>query len=194
MDNSQSYFVFILFYLIPYPQNLPKRGFSCLFRDRMADLSLIIKSAPKKAEDRECITITNRSFAELLLLKKEIWMSIQQYSKGIILANIQNESLINDELDTLYSITRDRGGCDVLIDFSRKKHIVTSPSISKLLKVHKLLIEEGHTLVLFNLHESTKGTFEYAGLDGHFTFADDMSQALAIIKEKTVTIKSVSSA
>jgi anti-anti-sigma regulatory factor len=120
-------------------------------------------------------------------------MSIQQYSKGIILANIKNESLMGDELNTLYSVTRDRGGCDVLIDFSGEKHIVTSPSISKLLKIHKLLIEEGHNLVLFNLHESTKGTFKYAGLDGHFTFADDKSQALAIIKEKKVTNKSVSS-
>lgn len=120
-------------------------------------------------------------------------MSIQQYSEGIIIANIQNEALMGDELNNLYSVTRDRGGCDVIIDFSGQKHIVTSPSISKLLKLHKLLIEDGHSLVLFNLHESTKGTFKCAGLDVHFTFADDKSQALTIIKEKGLTNKSISS-
>ena len=118
-------------------------------------------------------------------------MGIQQYSEDIILAKIQNEPQMGDELNTLYSVTRDRGGCDVLIDFSGEKHIVTSPSISKLLKLHKLLMEEGYKLILFNLHESTKGTFKHAGLDGHFTFADDKSQALAIIKEKGVTNKSI---
>lgn len=120
-------------------------------------------------------------------------MSIQQYSEGIILANIQSEPLMGDELNALYSVIRGRGGCDVLIDFSGEKHIVTSPSISKLLKLHKLLIDEGYSLVLFNLHESTKCTFKYAGLHGHFTFADDKSQALTIIKEKGVANKSISS-
>ena len=119
-------------------------------------------------------------------------MSIQQYSKGIIIANIPSEPLMGNELNVLYSVIRDKGGCDVLIDFSEKKHIVTSPSISKLLKLHKLLIDEGHNLVLFNLHESTKGTFKYTGLDGHFTFADDRSHALKIIKEKGVTNKPIS--
>ncbi len=105
-------------------------------------------------------------------------MGIQNWSEDIILVDLPQEPEIGDELNTVTEMVRDRGDCDVVIDFS-KVDIVTSSSLSKLLKLRKLLADCGHRLVFCSVAAATKGIFTVTGLDGIFEIADDKFVALA---------------
>ncbi len=105
-------------------------------------------------------------------------MGIQNWSEEIILVDLPQEPEIGDELNTVTEMVRDRGDCDVVIDFSRVD-IVTSSSLSKLLKLRKLLVDCGHRLVFCSVAAATKGIFTVTGLDGIFEIADDKFVALA---------------
>ena len=61
-------------------------------------------------------------------------------------------------------------------------YIVTSSSISKLLKLNELLSEFGYRLILCNASPATEGIFKITGLDVVFEFAHDHPSALALIK------------
>ena len=108
-------------------------------------------------------------------------MAIQNWSEEIILVDLPPEPEMADELDTVTTTFRDRGDCDVVIDFSRVD-IVTSSSISKLLKMRKLLGDCGHRLVFCSVAAATKGIFTVTGLDGIFELADDKFVALASLQ------------
>jgi anti-anti-sigma factor len=105
-------------------------------------------------------------------------MGIQNWSDNIILVDLPQEPQIQDELKTVTEIVRDRGDCDVVIDFS-DVDIVTSSSISALLKLRKLLTDCAHRLVFCNVASATKGIFTVTGLDGIFEVVDDKFVALA---------------
>jgi len=105
-------------------------------------------------------------------------MGIQNWSEEIILVDLPQEPEIGDELKTVTEMVRDRGDCDVVIDFSMVD-IVTSSSLSKLLKLRKLLADCGHRLVFCSVAAATKGIFTVTGLDGIFEIADDKFVALA---------------
>jgi anti-anti-sigma factor len=108
-------------------------------------------------------------------------MAIQNWSEDIILVDLPPEPEMADELDTVTTTVCDRGDCDVVIDFSRVD-IVTSSSISKLLKLRKLLGDCGHRLVFCSVAAATKGIFTVTGLDGIFELADDKFVALASLQ------------
>ncbi len=108
-------------------------------------------------------------------------MAIQNWSEDIILVDLPCEPEMADELDTVTTAVRDRGDCDVVIDFSGVD-IVTSSSISKLLKLRKLLGDCGHRLVFCSVAAATKGIFTVTGLDGIFELADDKFVALASLQ------------
>ena len=105
-------------------------------------------------------------------------MGIQNWSEDTILVDLPQEPEMGDELKKVTEIVRDRGNCDVVIDFS-SVDIVTSSSLSKLLKLRKLLADCGHQLVFCNVAAATKGIFTVTGLDGIFEFADDKFVVLA---------------
>lgn len=105
-------------------------------------------------------------------------MGIQNWSDDIILVDLPQEPQIQDELKTVTEIVRDRGDCDVVIDFSNVD-IVTSSSISALLKLRKLMTDCSHRLVFCNVACATKGIFTVTGLDGIFEIVDDKFVALA---------------
>lgn len=105
-------------------------------------------------------------------------MGIQNWSDEIILVDLPQEPQMGDELKTVTEIARDRGDCDVVVDFS-SVDIVTSSSISALLKLRKLLTDCGHRLIFCNVAAATKGIFTVTGLDGIFEVADDKFVALA---------------
>ncbi len=105
-------------------------------------------------------------------------MGIQDWSDDIILVDLPSEPQIGDELKTLTEIVRDRGDCDVVLDFS-SVDIVTSSSLSALLKLRKLLNDCGHNFVFCNVAAATKSIFTVTGIDGVFEFADDKFVALA---------------
>lgn len=108
-------------------------------------------------------------------------MGIQNWSEDVILVDLPEEPEMGDELATVTEMVRDRGNCDVVIDFSNVD-IVTSSSLSKLLKLRKLLADCGHRLVFCSVAPATKGIFTVTGLDGIFELVDDKFVALASLQ------------
>lgn len=108
-------------------------------------------------------------------------MGIQDWSDNIILVNLAQEPDMSEELRTVAEIVRDRGDCDVAVDFSGVD-IVTSSSIAKLLKLRKLLAQCQHRLILCGLKPPTKNIFLVTGLDNVFEFAEDTVIALASLQ------------
>jgi anti-anti-sigma factor len=108
-------------------------------------------------------------------------MSFQNWSDDIILVDLPREPRMRSELKTLVEIVRDRGDCDVVMDFSGAD-IMTSTSISGLLRLRKLLSDCGHRLIFCNVPAATRSVFSVVGLDEVFDFADDKFTALAAIQ------------
>ncbi|MHC4103376.1 MAG: STAS domain-containing protein [Planctomycetota bacterium] len=108
-------------------------------------------------------------------------MGIQNWSEDIVLVDLPQEPDMGEELKSVTEISRDRGDCDVVIDFSNVD-IVTSSSLSKFLKLRKLLADCGHRLIFCNVAAATKGIFTVTGLDGIFELADDKFVALASLQ------------
>ena len=104
-------------------------------------------------------------------------MEIQDWSEDIILVDLLQEPQMRDELEMVMEMICDRSNCDVVIDFSNVD-IVTSSSLSKLLKLRKMLSDSGHKLILCSVSAATKGIFMITGLDCNFEFADDKSMVL----------------
>jgi anti-anti-sigma factor len=69
----------------------------------------------------------------------------------------------------------------VVIDFS-KVDIITSSSLSKLLRLKKLMSDCGHRLIFCNVAPATKGIFTVTGLDDVFEIVDDKFVALASLQ------------
>ena len=105
-------------------------------------------------------------------------MGIQDLAENVILVDAPAEPGLNEELKNVTDVVRERGNCDVVIDFSHVD-IVTSSSLSKLLKLRKLLIDCEHRLVLCNVALSTQGIFSITALDGVFEMVNDQFAALA---------------
>ncbi len=105
-------------------------------------------------------------------------MGIQDWSENTILVDLSGEPEMGNELIAVMEIVRNRGDCDVVIDFSGVD-IVTSSSLSKLLKLRKMLSDSGHKLVLCSVSAATKGIFIISGIDSYFEFANDKSEVLA---------------
>ena len=108
-------------------------------------------------------------------------MGIQNWSEDILLMDLPPEPEMGDELKTLIAMVRDRGDCDVVIDFSNVD-IVTSSSLSKLLKLRKMLGDCGHRLLFCSVAAATKGIFTVTGLDGIFEITADKFVALASLQ------------
>jgi len=108
-------------------------------------------------------------------------MGIQDWSDDIVLVDLPAEPQMADELVAVTEIVRNRGDCDAVIDFS-SVDIVTSSSLSKLLKLRKLLADCGHRLVFCSVAAATKGIFTVTGLDGVFEIVDDKFVALAALQ------------
>jgi len=108
-------------------------------------------------------------------------MGIQNWSEDIILVDLPSEPEMGEELKTVTEQVRDRGDCEVVVDFS-KVDIITSSSLSKLLRLRKLVGDCGHKLVFCSIAPATKGIFTVTGLDGVFEIVDDKFIALASLQ------------
>jgi anti-anti-sigma factor len=105
-------------------------------------------------------------------------MAIQDWSENIILVDLPPEPQMSDELEAVTAIVRDRADCEVVVDFS-SVDIVTSSSLSKLLKLRKLMTDCGHQLVFCGAAPATQKIFSITGLDDIFEFVEDKFAALA---------------
>jgi anti-anti-sigma factor len=108
-------------------------------------------------------------------------MGIDHSSQGILTVDLLPEPDMATELDNVAKIVREEADCNVVVDFS-SVDIITSSSISKLLKLKQLLDGYGHQLILCGLINATKQILKLAGLDQVFDFADDKSAALTAVK------------
>lgn len=105
-------------------------------------------------------------------------MGIQNWSENIVLVDLPTEPLMGDELKTITDILKDRDDCDMVVDFSAVD-IITSSSLSKLLKLRKMLMDLDHQLIFCNVAPATRGIFAVTGLEGIFKVVDDKFVALA---------------
>jgi anti-anti-sigma factor len=105
-------------------------------------------------------------------------MGIQNWSEEILLVDLPQEPQLSDELRMVTEIVKDRGDCSVVIDFA-EVDIVTSSSLSALLKLRKLLTDCEKRLVFCNVARATKSIFTVTGIDEIFDFVDDKFMALA---------------
>jgi anti-anti-sigma factor len=103
------------------------------------------------------------------------------HTEGVLTVDLLPEPEMGTELETVANILRDGADCDVVVDFSNVD-IVTSSSISKLLRLRKLLGDCRRELVLCGAAPATEGIFKVAGLDAVFEFTPDKSSALASIR------------
>ena len=115
-------------------------------------------------------------------------MGIQDLSENTILVDASPEPSLNEELANVTDVVRERGDCDVIIDFKRVD-IVTSSSLSKLLKLRKLLMDCNHTLVLCSVATATKGIFSVTALDDVFTMVPDQAAAQAAIDTQAANLR-----
>jgi anti-anti-sigma factor len=113
-------------------------------------------------------------------------MGIQDLSENIILVDAQPEPGLNEELKNVADVVRERGDCDVVIDFSHVD-IVTSSSLSKLLKLRKLLMDCDHHLLLCSVAAATKGIFSITALDGVFEMVHNQSAAVESLKSQPIS-------
>jgi anti-anti-sigma factor len=115
-------------------------------------------------------------------------MGIQDLPDNILLVDASPEPSLNEDLANIMDVVRERGDCcDVVIDFSRVD-IVTSSSLSKLLKLRKLLMDCNHSLVLCSVARATKGIFSVTALDSVFTMAADRTAAVDEINKNQPTM------
>lgn len=105
-------------------------------------------------------------------------MGIQDWSEDIILVNLSKEPSLSEDLKAVIDIAGKRKDCDVVVDFT-DVDIITSSSLSSLLKLRKRLKDNGRMLVFCGVKPSTRNIFTLTGLDGIFEFADDQFTALA---------------
>ena len=112
-------------------------------------------------------------------------MGIQDITENVVLADVTTEPTLNEELKNVTEVVRERGDCDVVIDFS-KVDIVTSSSLSKLLKLRKLLMDCNRRLVLCCVAKATRAIFSVTALDDVFEMVDDQFAALASLNNRPV--------
>ncbi len=115
-------------------------------------------------------------------------MDIKDLSENILLVEASPEPSLNEELAETIDTVRERGDCcDVIVDFSHVD-IVTSSSLSKLLKLRKLLMDCNHSLLLCSVARATKGIFSVTALDSVFTIVPDQAAAVDEINKQQPTM------
>lgn len=108
-------------------------------------------------------------------------MAIESLQDNLIVVDLPKEPETGDELKKVTELVRERGGCDVIIDFSGVD-IVVSSSLSGLLELRKLVADCGQRVICCGVATSTKGIFAVTGLEPVFEFTDDKSAALQAIE------------
>jgi anti-anti-sigma factor len=108
-------------------------------------------------------------------------MGIQNWSENLILVNLAKEPDMGEELQTVIDMVTEDTSQDVVVDFA-DTDIITSSSIAKMLKLRKVLADNGRKLVFSSVQPKTKSIFSVTGLDSVFEFMDDQFIALASLQ------------
>jgi anti-anti-sigma regulatory factor len=95
---------------------------------------------------------------------------------------VSREPELKKELETINEIVQGRDDCYVIINLANIE-MLTSSSITSLLKLHNVLSENGCLLILCKVSLPTKGVFRTAELKSVFNFALDMFAAQTMIQQ-----------
>lgn len=106
-------------------------------------------------------------------------MGIQDWSEDVILVELPAEPQTGKQLRETIQVVRDRGDCDVVVDFSQVD-IITSDSLAQLVRLRKLMADCRRQLTLCHVGAATKGIFSVTGLDEIFTVVDERFDVLAM--------------
>jgi anti-anti-sigma factor len=105
-------------------------------------------------------------------------MGIENWSEDVILVKLPAEPQAAEQLAEAIRVIRDRGDCDVVVDFSLVD-VLTSSSLAQLVRLRKLLFGCRHKLTLCRVGAATKSIFSVTGLNEIFTMVDEESDVLA---------------
>lgn len=109
-------------------------------------------------------------------------MPLQYWSERIILVSLSDDPQFSDDMNALAEQIQQRGGADVLLDFS-EVNFLNSSNIAKLLKLRKTLSSvHAGKLILCGIRTSAWGIFLVTGLDKIFTFSDDVPTGLTMLQ------------
>ncbi len=107
-------------------------------------------------------------------------MTIQNWSDDIVLAELADEPVFTEEMNTL--MDRLEGAPrDVVLSFSAVDFL-NSSNIARLLKLRKMVHAAGRRLVLCGVNTQVWGVFLVTGLDKIFEYTDDTATALATLQ------------
>ena len=107
-------------------------------------------------------------------------MGIENLAEDIIFVDLEREPEMCNQLKEVIELLRQRRNIDVILDFARID-IITSPSLSRLLKLRRQLADAGHRLVFSDVNSFTRGAFKVTGLDGIFEIVEDKLAATSVL-------------
>jgi len=105
-------------------------------------------------------------------------MAVHNLSQNVVLVELHREPHLSDDVKTATDIARDRGDCDLILDFS-DVDIITSSSLAQLLRMRQMMLDCGHRLILCGVNSFTRSAFKVTGLEGIFELVDDKAAASA---------------
>jgi len=108
-------------------------------------------------------------------------VKVENLASDIVVFELQREPQMNGELQVVIDTTSQRPDCNVILDFTNVD-IITSSSLTKLLKLRQTLLAAGRQMVLCSIHPFTKSAFEVTGLDGVFALAADRPSGVVILR------------
>ena len=108
-------------------------------------------------------------------------MGIQKWSDDIMVVDLNDEPQLTEDLKAVAAQFKDNCNCDVILDFGQVE-IITSSTLSALLKMRKMLADCERRLIFCNCSAAIRGVFKVTGLDEVFEFVDDKFVALASLQ------------
>ena len=124
-----------------------------------------------------------RLWAKLCLNKLQngrTHVGMQNWSKDTLLVDLPGGPELHEELQNVARRLRERGVCDVVMDFSAVT-VLNSACLAMLLQLRKQLWHLGRRLVLCHLGRLTHGILSASGLTDVFEIRADRPGALATL-------------
>ncbi|UCD52275.1 MAG: STAS domain-containing protein [Phycisphaerales bacterium] len=117
-------------------------------------------------------------------------MSIEIWPEGAVLVELPAEPEAFEELENVICRVQDRGGCDVVLDFTNVTFL-TSRSLAPLLRLRNQLGYERQRLLLCCVGHATRGVLSVTALDRAFEVVDNRRDALTALQARPTLVTSV---
>ena len=108
-------------------------------------------------------------------------MAVCELSQSMVVADPAGKSDVDEDLQEVVRVVRERGRYDVVLDFANVDFL-NSSHLTGLLQLHKLLIDSGSRLVFCNISRPIQGILFITGLDRVFQIAADRLDAFDILR------------